>query len=326
MEDDNLFTQTLKYMTLFRQFLFDLITYTVTSFPEEFNTNIEQILKYLEDIRDEELEKLKTMRDLRRTKTMRYMARFMHNLNDVSQLLNDKNEGAIINGPVKMLAGIAIDYKKLWEFSETTNEVKKKIMTYLVVLYRYSDLGSKNFVLTEKMNQKVVVRKQTRVYKRNEIKKCIMKMLGPEGYNKTIEIMVSDILDEFEKNHQRLINGTMDQDEMAEIVKDLYEKLIQKYNEGELKSEELVASSRQLFKLFSDNKDFDITKVFGDLSNIINTDEIGEDKLVEMMQNGELNEKLKEAGFSQETIVSRLEEYVTKYKEENEDEQPEDTT
>lgn len=327
MENENLFLQTLKYMTFFRQFLFELVTFTITSFPEEFNTSIEQILRGLTDMRDEELETLKTMRDLRRTKTMKYMAKFMHNLNPVSQLLIDKDENAILTGPHKLLFAIAIDYKALWEHPDMLPEVKKKIMAYLVVLYKYSDLGSRNFVLTEKMHQKAIVRKQTRVYKRNEIKKCIMKMLGPEGYNETIEIMVNDILDEFEKNHQRLINGTMDQDEMADIVKDLYEKLIQKYRDGHLKSEELVASSRQLFKMFSDNtnKDFDITKVFGELSSIINIDELNECQLMEMMRNGELNEKLKEAGFSQETIVNRLEEYVTKYREENDgsDNEPE---
>lgn len=302
----------IKYGSLFQKHILDFMDKLIQTFPAEFESDIKTIINKLEPFKNENLEHCSSLVQLRRKMTMRYMAKFLNNIM-ASRDLFDQNNLDLFDDPkkypqlpLKIMVDFKIDFFKLWKRPAATDDVRKSILVYIKLLIRCADDATKVFVLSDKAKTAIQRKKTFRAYKRHEMKKKIYELLGAEGRNKSIDIVIDSILDEFERSSSFIKNGDVDPEQVQDMITKVYDQLSKKYLNGELDEAELFKSSKLLYKNVVKNSEESLGEHLGEITEILNMEEFDEEKIKKMIENGELTETLEKMGLNMEDLVNRV--------------------
>ena len=220
--------------------------------------------------------------------------------------------------PSRALEGFDIDFRRIWKIKDITPQHKKTILMYFGLLYRWSEKTTQVFSVSKKNEKLIEKRKKVRKIQRKKMKDMIYKMLGDQGKNETIEVIIEDVLDEFERSKDKIFNGmqsgNINPNDIKGIIQKLYEKLTDKYEEGKLKDEELKDSAKALYKNIMENDEMNMKDQFSEIMKVMNLDNLD-------MTNPETVAEVEKAMKDPDVLKNnpKLEEQVEKFRKFMED-------
>jgi hypothetical protein len=174
---------------------------------------------------------------------------------------------------------------------------------YLRLLYECAEKTTSVFKVTEDNKKIVEQRIRVRKLQRERIRRMIYKMLGDDGKNSSMEIIIEDVLDEFEKS-KRLFNGNnINPNDIKEIINRLYEKLGAKYNDGKLNDLDLKSSAKALYNNILVKDDMNMKDEFKDIMKSFNIDDLD-------MNDPNIMEKLEKVVEENPNITEKLKKVV----------------
>lgn len=285
------FHKAKKSIVYFQKYLMEFILKLSQAFPERIDeTNMESIMATLKPIKEDNVEKYRNLQDLKRSPVFKYMARYLnHILNSREHIrarkldLFEKEKRAEYKISKKPLIDLDIDFTELWQSQHITDQLKTTILTYLGLMVTISSEAVGLFDVSSKNKTAIAKQKAVRQYKRKEMKNKIYDLLGEGGKNSSINVVIDDILEEFEKSKRHLQAGQADPQKLTGMIKNLYGKLTDKYEEGQLDEKELVFSSKTLFSNVMNNDDINLRESLGNVMNLMKTEDNDENILKEMM-------------------------------------------
>lgn len=286
MED---FQKARKNVKYFQKYMTEFVLKLSQSFPECFDeTNMKGIMYTLTPIKDDEIGQYKNINELKGSPVFKYMVKFLnHNFASMQYVqerkldLFDKKSRSTYGISKTPLTDIDIDFVRLWYSDHITDQLKATVLTYLGLLLTISSESVSLFEVSNKNKGVIMRQKAVRQYRHKEIKKKVYDLLGEGGKNNSINIVVDDILEEFERSKKDILEGQTDPQKLSNMIKGLYGKLTDKYEEGKLDEKELVSSSKNLFSNIMNNDDINLRDNLGQVMELIKSED---NALQEMMQ------------------------------------------
>lgn len=294
------FNTAKKNLNNFNKCLLDLITKLTEWAPEQFNeVNEKPIAERLEPISKESnsINDIKTFAGLKKIKTFEYLLNFNNNINGVVRESIIKKDVEVFDAdkkkkykpPINIMWGMDINFAKIWENNRVTKEIKNKILTYLCILLKLCKNTIPLFKITKEQRRNINKRKKVKNVKKEEIRKKIFELIGKEGENNSINIVVDDILGKFDDLKKTFTAETINQDDVQKQIKTIYDGLINKYETGEIDEDELVQSSKVLFNNVMENDDENLKENIGGIMDMMKNGPEGA-KLEEIMKESGLDE------------------------------------
>ncbi len=286
------FLKAKKSISYFQKYLLEFIIKLSQAFPEMIDeTNMKSIMETLRPIKDDTLAGYKGINDLKKSVVFKYMAGYLNHVYPAIDALKERKldlfdpEARIGYGiSKKPLVNLEIDFVEIWKSKNITDQLKTVILTYLGLMATISVETVDLFKVSEQNKHAITQRKTVRQYRRKEMKSIIYNLLGENGKNASIDVVIDDILGEFEKSKEHLQAGNADPQKLTQMIQNLYGKLTDKYEDGKLDEKELVNSSKNLFQNVMNNEDLNLKKNLDSAINMMKAEDNDENILKEMMQ------------------------------------------
>lgn len=269
-----------KNLTLFRSNLIRFIETLINSFPEEFDTeNVKTMCETLNIYKDEKISVHKNGTALKRLKIFGYLLRYRYEMREHIKDLNKMDYDLFDpkkypNFPSNILITFDINFRRIWKIRDLSEYNKKMILMYLRLLYECAEKTTSIYEVSEESKKVIENRRKVRKLQREKLRKSIYKMLGDEGRNESIDIIIEDVLDEFE-NSKKLFNGSnVDPNIIKDIISRLYEKLGKRYEEGDLDDIDLKNSAKALYNNILVKDEMNMKDEFKDIMKSFNLDNL----------------------------------------------------
>lgn len=286
------FQKAKKNISYFQKYLIEFIIKLSQAFPEMIDEiNMKNITSTLKPIKEDTLVKYKSINDLKKSAVFKYMADYLNHVYSAIDAIKERKldlfdaEARPKYGiSKKPLVNLDIDFVKLWKSENITDALKTTVLTYLGLMATISLETVKLFEVSEPNKKAIKQKKVMRDHRQKEMKSKIYELLGAAGQNNSIDVVIDDILGEFDKSKEHMKAGSADPDKMTDMIKNLYTKLTDKYEDGKLDEKELVDSSKNLFKNVMNNKDLNLKDSLGDIVNMMKTEDNDTNILADMMK------------------------------------------
>ena len=286
------FNKAKKSISYFQKYLLEFIVKLSQAFPEMIDeTNMKSIMATLKPIKEDSLDKYVSLNDLKKSAVFKYMVGYLDHvfpaigaLKEKKLDLFDQEKRAEYGISKKPLVDLNIDFVDIWKSEYITDQLKTVVLTYLGLMATISFDTVELFKVSSKNKQAITQRKAVRQFKHKEMKGKIYDLLGEAGKNASIDVVIDDILSEFDKSKHHLQAGNADPQKLTAMIQNLYGKLTDKYEDGKLDEKELVDSSKNLFKNVMNNEDLNLKENLGSVINMMKAEDNDTNILKEMMQ------------------------------------------
>lgn len=248
------FLKARQQISRFNKHIIDFITNLTQTFPEEFTeTNANPIKKTLGPLRDENVDKMTIMIQLRNSETHKYMLRFYKNIEnlvphikEVKLDLFDREKKSVYKPPPDVMWGIPVNFTQIWEAKETTDTNKKVVLTYLKLLVSFCETLVPLFKITKDQRREVIKNRKKKDVKKDEMMKHIYNIVGEKG-NKSIDTIVNDIMDDYDGLKQTFTANVVDGEKVQSHIEQIYKKVFNRYQNEELSDDQLMTGCKNLF-------------------------------------------------------------------------------